>query len=206
MHEKEPVHDDGQDGRPARSAHGGPVEPGNGRAGRTAHAKKKSTRRPRNMPYWIPRGSSWKRLPEGMKRAASQILAPAYRLFVRQAAGPLERSVGLTLVHLMWLEVCDQVALAPNVADRESIVAELADPEKLIARHLELVAAKCHTADLLVKLRMLAEMLKQQEQARMAAALPGPAAAEQVSGGREATAAATPRFPPLSLEEHLANG
>ena len=42
-------------------------------------------------PYWLPSGVSWDRLPEGLKHAAVEILEPAYRRLVLEAASELER-------------------------------------------------------------------------------------------------------------------
>ena len=69
-------------------------------------------------------------------RCGPRVLAPAYRKFVLDAPGELERSLGLTLVHLIWLEVCDHVRMALAVADSLSLDAKLNDPDAMIARHL----------------------------------------------------------------------
>ena len=67
--------------------------------------------------------------------------------------------MGLTLVHLMWLELCGHVQLAVAAADPNALAAILQDPDDMIDRHLHLVATKCQTAELLVKLRIMSEML-----------------------------------------------
>ena len=83
----------------------------------TSTAAKPATADPMRMsPLGAPR-ETWQLLPDGVRRAVSRVLAPAYRRFVLDAPGELERSIGLTLVHLMWLEVCDQVRLAEAAAD-----------------------------------------------------------------------------------------
>ena len=102
-----------------------------------------------------------------------RILTPAYRRFVLDAPGELERSIGLTLVHLMWLEVCDQIHLATATADPSSLDAILKNPEDMIDRHLHLVTAKCQTAELLVKLRLVTEAI--QRPPTTAPSLPSPA-------------------------------
>jgi hypothetical protein len=112
-----------------------------------------------NLPHWLPTGDRWNELPEEIRQTVPRILTPAYRRFVIDAHGELERSIGLTLVHLMWLEVCDQIHLAIVTADPTSLDAILKDPEDMIDRHLNLVTAKCQTAELLVKLRLVTEAL-----------------------------------------------
>jgi hypothetical protein len=112
-----------------------------------------------NLPHWLPVGDDWDGLPKSIRQAVPLILAPAYRRFVVEAPGELERSFGLTLVHLMWLELCDQAKLVAAV-DPNSLDAVLGNSEQLTERHLHLVSAKCQTAELLVKLRLLNETLE----------------------------------------------
>jgi hypothetical protein len=111
------------------------------------------------IPPWLPVGNRWNELPEAVRDAVPRILVPAYREFVLDAPDELQRSVGLTLVHLLWLEVCDQMRLVEVVADPTSLATTLNDPNKMIDRHLNLVAAKGQTAELLVKLRLVNEAL-----------------------------------------------
>jgi len=129
----------------------------------------KPTKRPRpapvpppgpDVPYWIPRDSAWAMLSGTTRQAVTQILAPAYRQLVLEAQGEVERSVGITLVHLMWLEICGQIPLAEAVAEPLLAVIQTGDPEVMVTRHLHLVAAKCQTAELLSKVRMVGEVLR----------------------------------------------
>lgn len=115
-----------------------------------------------NAPYWVPVGNVWDRLPESMRQAVADVLAPAYERLVRRVSDDLERSAGITLVHLMWLEISDQLRLAQIVADRDTVLGELAEqrPAEVIAEHLRLVTAKNATAELLVKLRAVRQMLQ----------------------------------------------
>jgi hypothetical protein len=133
-------------------------------------------------PYWLPAGDLWDRLPAAMRQAVVDILAPAYQRLVLQVADDLERSTGITLVHLMWLEISDQLRLAETVAERESFVAAVGDerPEEMIAEHLHLVAAKNATSELLVKLRMVRQMAERG--AWPAGALPGAAIPDERFG------------------------
>jgi hypothetical protein len=150
---------------------------GKARARKRPAAKRRKRPRPEpvpppgsDVPYWIPRDSGWTALSETTRQAVTQILAPAYRQLVLEAQGEVERSVGITLVHLMWLEICGQIPLAPAVADPWSAVVLTGDPEVMVTRHLHLVAAKCQSAELLSKVRMVGEVLRRGAVA--AAALP----------------------------------
>jgi len=120
-----------------------------GRKGRKRVEKSEPQR-----PYWLPRGAFWDRVPEGVQEAAEEILGPAYRELVENAPTELERMAGVTVVHLAWLEICDQLQLAENVSDRQSIASILSDPDEMIARHLQLVYAKSKATVLLMGLRL----------------------------------------------------
>ena len=164
---------------------------------------------PRNpdAPHWIPAGNRWNEMPEKIRQAVSRILAPAYRRFVLDAPGELERSIGLTLVHLMWLEVCDQVKMAVVGADPNSLDAVLSSPENMIDRHLRLTTVKCQTAELLMKLRMLGEMLQARRPLGQVVNLPWRPAGRP--GGRHChpMSPRTPRFSrtPKVTREQVAN-
>ncbi len=106
-----------------------------------------------DAPYWIPNDGRWKKLPQQVREAVPRILAPAYRRFVLEATGEMERSIGLTLVHLTWLEICGQVKLAE--ANPDSLEAILNNPEDMLDRHLRLVTVKCQTAELLLKTQVV---------------------------------------------------
>ncbi len=140
--------------------------------------KKPGVARPAGAPYWLPRGPFWDRLSEGVKRAAGEVLEPAYRRLVLEARDELERSAGITLVHLMWLEICDQTAMSEVVGNRDEIDAILKNAEESVGRHLHLVAAKNSTAELLLKLRMVRATIQREQQVtgppEAAPALPAP--------------------------------
>jgi hypothetical protein len=108
-------------------------------------------------PYWLPRGDSWHRLSEPIRRAVHQRILPMWKELVDSAADELERSAAATLVHLSWLEMCGQVELEEARADSDPLTTKLLDPERLIARHLQLLAAKQRSAELLRKLRLARE-------------------------------------------------
>jgi hypothetical protein len=111
------------------------------------------------LPPWLPTGERWESLPQNLRQAVLRLLTPAYRQFVLDAPDELQRSIGLTLVHLLWLELCSQARLGDVVAAPTCLAAVLNDPEEMIGRYLNLVAAKNQTTELLVKLRLVNEAL-----------------------------------------------
>ena len=112
-----------------------------------------------DIPHWIPTDDGWRDLPKNIREAVPKILAPAYRRFVLEAPGELERSIGITLVHLTWLELCDQIQLAVAASDPTSLDAILKNPEDMLDRHLRLATVKCQTAELLLKLQVVQNAL-----------------------------------------------
>jgi hypothetical protein len=124
-----------------------------------------------DMPPWLPSGGAWERLPQEVREPALRLLPPAYRHFVLDVPDELQRSVGAALVSLTWLELCGQVRLAQLLANPDSLVAILEDPDELTARHLRLVKAKCRTVELMVKLKVINRSL---EHGKLPALTPAP--------------------------------
>jgi hypothetical protein len=112
-----------------------------------------------DIPHWIPNDDRWQKIPEAIREAVPRIIAPAYRRFVLEARDELERTVGLTLVHFTWLELCEQVKLAVAAADPTSLDAMLHNPEDMLERHFRLATIKCQTAELLMKLQIVQNAL-----------------------------------------------
>jgi hypothetical protein len=150
-------------------------------------------RRPPGAPYWIPADSGWGVLPSGVKQAVVEILQPAYRRMVLEARDELERSAGLTLVHLMWLEICEQAFLGDMVGDRQSILVVVNDREASVARHLHLVGAKNSAAELLLKIRMVRDALEHLDNR------PGMPPSEAVTAVLTAPAAKSPDVAPYRI-------
>ena len=142
-----------------------------------------------DLPEWFPASG----LAPNVRRAVVDTIAPAYRRFVTEASGEMERTVGASMVYLIWIELVNQVRLANALADRDSADAILYDPERLTDRYLELIGAKCQAAELMLKIRMANVALD-----RLATA---PSRDEPVP---QIEAAPIPLFPPLDPQSHTA--
>ncbi len=55
---------------------------------------------PVGQPAWVPEDVDFDKVPEAVRQAVAEIIEPAYRQLVTEAEDPLERSVGVTMVHL----------------------------------------------------------------------------------------------------------
>ena len=103
---------------------------------------------PDPRPYWMPGDADFEKLPDGVKAAMEGIIGPGYRELVMGAPNALERLAGMSLVHLVHIEVLDQVDLGRNLA-----AAEPTDREKRMAGHVRLVGAKLRAASFVHRLR-----------------------------------------------------
>jgi hypothetical protein len=103
-------------------------------------------------PFWVPDGVSLDSLPEELKIAIAGIVNPAYQELVVSASSGLEQSTGLTIVHLLWLEVLDQIELGKKFAEHSDEADTSKHRETLIARYLRLVGAKTKTSNFLLRL------------------------------------------------------
>jgi hypothetical protein len=135
----------------------------------------------RDLPHWIRNDERWRRLPREIREATQQVLVPAYRQFVLDAPSEIERTVGLTLVHLTWLELCDQIKLAA-AAEPDSLESVLENPRDALDRHLRLTIAKCQTAGLLQKLQIVQTTLRRGPVVSLPALPPFPLSIENKAG------------------------
>lgn len=109
-----------------------------------------TTNEPR--PYWIPATVDFDRLPDELKAAISAIVNPAYQELVLKASPGLQQSTGLTIVHLLWLEISDQIELGHARDDQREEPEARREYEKTIDRLLRLAGAKQKMSGLLLRL------------------------------------------------------
>ncbi len=67
--------------------------------------------------------------------------------------------MGASMVHLMWIKLINQGRLAAALANPCSPEAITYDTDRLTDRCLELLGAKCETAELMLKIRMADEAI-----------------------------------------------
>ncbi len=107
---------------------------------------------PLPRPRWVPAGIDFHLLPRETQTAIVEILNPVFEELVLHADGGLEKSTGLTILHLAWLELLDQLQLGQGACD-DAFIQKLTDRDALVARHLQLVDAKVKASYVLVRLR-----------------------------------------------------
>lgn len=106
-----------------------------------------------NRPPWIPAGVELERVPPQVLRAVEQVVLPAYRDLVLEAADPLERSLGTTLVHLLWLEIVQQHELSREYYAFSVVLDLPMNTRGMIAEHLHLIDSKIRAGSFLLRLR-----------------------------------------------------
>lgn len=107
---------------------------------------------PGPRPFWVPEGVDFDRLPQQLRTAIFDIVDPIYQSLVLEAQDALQKSAGLTVVSLAWLEILDQIRLGEELRDPDTAIQCSAEREKLIARHLRLAGAKIKAASFLLRI------------------------------------------------------
>ncbi len=121
--------------------------------------KKRESRKEKKKPVvptprWVPPGIRFSSLLPEVQTAVVEIVNPIYEELVVRAPSALERSTGLTVVHLLWLEILDQLDLGRGYTD-DAFINSISGRPELLGRHLQLVDAKVKASYVLVRLREL---------------------------------------------------
>jgi hypothetical protein len=109
------------------------------------------------LPYWIPDTLEFGRFSEELQAAICGIINPAYRELVEQARDGLQKSAGLTVIWLMWLEILDHIQLGQSLTSSPSMTETSKEREQLITRHLRLVGSKVKASSFLLRLHEFEE-------------------------------------------------
>ena len=107
-------------------------------------------------PYWIPAGVDFDSMSDELKAAIVGFINPAYRELVLRAREGLEQSTGMTIVHLMWLEVMDQIHMGKDFegAGEPNRSKEHA---KNVSQYLRLAGAKNKASSFLLRMHEFRE-------------------------------------------------
>ena len=124
------------------------------------------------LPPWLPDGSTLDIIPAGLRDAVVQLVNPAYRQFVLEASDALERMIGFSLVHLLWLEILEQFEMRREYQDVTAVLGLAAGTEGAINDHLRLIDAKLRAGSFLVRLRELRHRWGGSTQSLLAALAP----------------------------------
>jgi hypothetical protein len=91
-------------------------------------------------------------MPAELQATIAAVINPVYLDLVLGSKDGLEKSTGVTIAHLLWLEILSQFELGRlvSVTDSESNDEERQDA---IAKHIRLAQAKLKASGLLLRLR-----------------------------------------------------
>jgi hypothetical protein len=103
---------------------------------------------------WTPPGIAFEMLARPLQAALVELVGPLYEELVLAAPDALERSTGLTLTHLLWLEILEQYELGCDYSVVSGVLGT-ASPDRgpMIDQHLRLLEAKLRASHFLVQAR-----------------------------------------------------
>jgi hypothetical protein len=111
--------------------------------------------RPSGRPLWMPEGTDLVRTPVAIRQAAAEILCPAYEELVVQAGSGMEKSLGASLVYLLWLEILERYDTKKDYCKFDLLLDVDGMRGLAIDRYLKLVNSKLRLSSMLPRLRQL---------------------------------------------------
>jgi len=103
----------------------------------------------------MPEGYELTFVPAEVRHAISCVVQPVYERLVVQSDDPLEKSLGVTVSHLLWLEILQQMDLKRDYTQVTAVLELAADHRPLIEQHLRILDTKVKVGYLLARLRHL---------------------------------------------------
>jgi hypothetical protein len=108
---------------------------------------------PPATPHWLPPGVNLQEFDADFRRRAVETIQPAYEEIVAGAGSAMERSVGVTLVTILWLELLAQHRLAGDFAASDLVHCLQSELPKSHLEYLRLVNTKLRLEKHLLQLR-----------------------------------------------------
>jgi hypothetical protein len=108
-------------------------------------------------PLWSPEGVDLSIVPPEVQQAITELIEPTYQEFVVGSADGLERSIGISLTHLLWLEILEQFDMKRQYTQVDAVLNLPGQRHESIAQHLRLIESKVRVGYFLVRIRELAE-------------------------------------------------
>jgi hypothetical protein len=108
-----------------------------------------------NLPLWLPDACDLERMPVEVRQAVAEIVQPAYAEMVQGAATGMEKSLGASIVHLLWLEILDQYDIKKDYTNNVLTLGMESNRKDAIAQYIRLIDAKLRVGNFMVRLREL---------------------------------------------------
>jgi hypothetical protein len=120
--------------------------------------------RPQNLPLWAPEGVDLQFVPAEVRQAVAELVQPLYDQFVIGAADGLEKSLGVSIAHLLWLEILEQFDLKREYTQVDAVLGLPGNRHEMIDRHLRLIDSKLRVGYFLVRIREHQKRISEQNQ------------------------------------------
>ena len=141
---------------------------------RSAKKKRPAKAKSPPAPLWVPSNVDLKLVPDEIRQAIIQIVQPVYERFVIASDDPLEKSLGVTVTHLLWLEILQQADLKREYSEITAVLGTQKDHGRDIDQHLRIIESKVKVGYLLTRIRELRH--RSNQRSSVFAAVPDPAA------------------------------
>ena len=123
----------------------------------------------------MPEGVDLQFVPAEVQQAARELVQPLYDQFVIGAADGLEKSLGVTIAHLLWLEILEQFDIKREYTQVEAVLNLAGNRAEMIDRHLRLIDSKLRVGYFLVRIQEMRKRISEQAQI-------GPPVVSELSG------------------------
>lgn len=97
-----------------------------------------------------------------MQRAIADLIEPIYRQLVLDAPDALEKSIGISITHLLWLEIISQFDLKRDYTQVEAVLGISMNRDSMIAQQLRLIDSKVRAGYYLMRIHEFRRRLAQQ--------------------------------------------
>ena len=106
-------------------------------------------------PLWVPQGVDLEVVPAEVRQAVVEVVQPVYERIVLGADDPLEKSLGVTIAHLLWLEVLQQFDLKREYVQFSAVLGLSENRSAMIEQHLRIIYSKVKVGYFLARIREL---------------------------------------------------
>ena len=113
-------------------------------------------------PLWVPQGADLEVVPQEVRQAIVEVVQPVYERIVLAADDPLEKSLGVTTAHLLWLEVLQQFDLKREYLQYSAVLGLSENRGAMIEQHLRIIYSKVKVGYFLARLRELRQKWEDQ--------------------------------------------
>ena len=103
-------------------------------------------------PLWMPEGMELAFVPPEVRHAISRVVQPVYQRLVVESHDPLEKSLGVTVSHLLWLEILQQYHMKREY-DLTAVLQVTNGHYSDIDQHIRILGAKVKVTQVLERLR-----------------------------------------------------